>query len=169
MVPGSPRPDREQVGRWQAQGPGVHGRAFPKASGQPKNRPSPHPAILPAPGPRPPSVATPVRVGRIGLGKIRFPASEERCLTERRLSPIGFYFVKLWYYERLYPQIFLVGALTRVVEVTWGARRNNHLDNEPRYHADLCLKCGKYAVEFRVQNRSGTFEECSGVTMIVDD
>ena len=42
-------------------------------------------------------------------------------------------------------------------------------DNEPRYHAELRLKCGKYAVEFRVQNRSGKFEECSGVTMIVDD
>jgi len=42
-------------------------------------------------------------------------------------------------------------------------------DNEPRYHAELRLKCGKYTVEFRVQNHSGTFEECSGVTMIVDD
>ncbi len=26
-------------------------------------------------------------------------------------SPIGFYFAKLWYYERLYPMIFTVGAL----------------------------------------------------------
>jgi squalene-hopene/tetraprenyl-beta-curcumene cyclase len=29
-------------------------------------------------------------------------------------SPIGFYFAKLWYYERLYPQIFTVAALGRV-------------------------------------------------------
>jgi squalene-hopene/tetraprenyl-beta-curcumene cyclase len=26
-------------------------------------------------------------------------------------APIGFYFAKLWYFERLYPQIFTVGAL----------------------------------------------------------
>jgi squalene-hopene/tetraprenyl-beta-curcumene cyclase len=30
-------------------------------------------------------------------------------------SPIGFYFAKLWYFERLYPLIFTVGALERVV------------------------------------------------------
>ena len=29
-------------------------------------------------------------------------------------SPIGFYFAKLWYYEKLYPIIFTVGALNRV-------------------------------------------------------
>ena len=29
----------------------------------------------------------------------------------RRPSPIGFYFAKLWYYERLYPIIFTVAAL----------------------------------------------------------
>ena len=28
-------------------------------------------------------------------------------------APIGFYFAKLWYYERLYPMIFTVGALGR--------------------------------------------------------
>jgi squalene-hopene/tetraprenyl-beta-curcumene cyclase len=27
-------------------------------------------------------------------------------------SPIGFYFAKLWYFERLYPVIFTVGALS---------------------------------------------------------
>jgi squalene-hopene/tetraprenyl-beta-curcumene cyclase len=26
-------------------------------------------------------------------------------------APIGFYFAKLWYFERLYPLIFTVGAL----------------------------------------------------------
>ncbi len=34
--------------------------------------------------------------------------------TWREPSPIGFYFAKLWYYERLYPMIFTVGALGRV-------------------------------------------------------
>ena len=29
-------------------------------------------------------------------------------------APIGFYFAKLWYYERLYPLIFATGALGRV-------------------------------------------------------
>jgi hypothetical protein len=28
-------------------------------------------------------------------------------------SPIGFYFAKLWYYEKLYPIIFTVAALGR--------------------------------------------------------
>lgn len=32
-------------------------------------------------------------------------------------SPIGFYFAKLWYYERLYPVIFTVGALRRAGEL----------------------------------------------------
>lgn len=32
-------------------------------------------------------------------------------------SPIGFYFAKLWYYEKLYPILFAVGALRRGVEV----------------------------------------------------
>ena len=29
-------------------------------------------------------------------------------------SPIGFYFAKLWYYEKLYPVIFATGALERL-------------------------------------------------------
>ena len=32
----------------------------------------------------------------------------------RSVSPIGFYFAKLWYHERLYPLIWTVGALGRV-------------------------------------------------------
>ena len=28
-------------------------------------------------------------------------------------TPIGFYFAKLWYYEKLYPLIFTVAALGR--------------------------------------------------------
>ncbi len=33
----------------------------------------------------------------------------------RETSPIGFYFAKLWYYEKLYPLIFTVAALGRAV------------------------------------------------------
>ena len=32
-----------------------------------------------------------------------------------KCSPIGFYFAKLWYYERLYPRIFTVSALGQAV------------------------------------------------------
>ena len=31
-------------------------------------------------------------------------------------SPIGFYFAKLWYYEKLYPLLFAVGALRRAMD-----------------------------------------------------
>jgi squalene-hopene/tetraprenyl-beta-curcumene cyclase len=34
----------------------------------------------------------------------------------REPSPIGFYFAKLWYFERLYPLIFTVGALNAVAQ-----------------------------------------------------
>ena len=37
-------------------------------------------------------------------------------------SPIGFYFAKLWYYERLYPLIFTVGALNRVARLNLSVR-----------------------------------------------
>jgi squalene-hopene/tetraprenyl-beta-curcumene cyclase len=36
--------------------------------------------------------------------------------TEIPPSPIGFYFAKLWYYEALYPKIFLAGALETAAE-----------------------------------------------------
>jgi len=38
-------------------------------------------------------------------------------------APIGFYFAKLWYYERLYPMIFTVGALGAVARGGEKARR----------------------------------------------
>jgi len=37
-----------------------------------------------------------------------------RC---REPSPIGFYFARLWYYEKLYPAIFATGALTRAASL----------------------------------------------------
>jgi len=41
----------------------------------------------------------------------------------RQPSPIGFYFAKLWYYERLYPIIFTVGALRAAVENSDGQEK----------------------------------------------
>ncbi|MBI3862768.1 MAG: squalene--hopene cyclase [Planctomycetia bacterium] len=38
-------------------------------------------------------------------------------------SPIGFYFAKLWYFEKLYPLIFATAALRRAVEKGWSAPR----------------------------------------------
>jgi squalene-hopene/tetraprenyl-beta-curcumene cyclase len=35
-------------------------------------------------------------------------------------SPIGFYFAKLWYFEKMYPLIFTAGALRRAVEACRG-------------------------------------------------
>jgi squalene-hopene/tetraprenyl-beta-curcumene cyclase len=41
-------------------------------------------------------------------------------------SPIGFYFAKLWYFERMYPLVFTVSAMERVAQLakrqadTWG-------------------------------------------------
>ena len=42
-------------------------------------------------------------------------AVEQQRVTET--SPIGFYFAKLWYYEKLYPLTFAVAALRRAVDV----------------------------------------------------
>lgn len=36
----------------------------------------------------------------------------------REAAPIGFYFAKLWYYERLYPMIFTVGALGKAAALS---------------------------------------------------
>ncbi len=47
-------------------------------------------------------------VGQIDNGKLMEP------------SPIGFYFAKLWYFEKLYPLIFTAAALRRAVEVRGG-------------------------------------------------
>jgi len=39
------------------------------------------------------------------------------CGEWQQPSPIGFYFAKLWYYERLYPLIFSVAALGKAIKV----------------------------------------------------
>lgn len=45
--------------------------------------------------------------------------------TWREPAPIGFYFAKLWYYERLYPQIWTVGALGRAAALRVGELENS--------------------------------------------
>ena len=54
------------------------------------------------------------------------PAYYDICMFDQRgagqstpASPLGFHFAKLWYFERLYPMVFTVGALAR-------ARRSAH-------------------------------------------
>jgi squalene-hopene/tetraprenyl-beta-curcumene cyclase len=42
----------------------------------------------------------------------------------REPSPIGFYFAKLWYFERLYPLIFTVGALRAATEMLDGKEKS---------------------------------------------
>ena len=36
--------------------------------------------------------------------------------THHQTTPIGFYFAKLWYFEKLYPTIFLAAALKMASE-----------------------------------------------------
>lgn len=47
-----------------------------------------------------------------GLAALQASTANGTALTP---APIGFYFAKLWYFERLYPQIFATGAVGRLV------------------------------------------------------
>jgi squalene-hopene/tetraprenyl-beta-curcumene cyclase len=49
----------------------------------------------------------------------------------QRPSPIGFYFAKLWYYERLYPMIFTVAALARARDYPAQSRQLKDRDSRP--------------------------------------
>jgi squalene-hopene/tetraprenyl-beta-curcumene cyclase len=46
-------------------------------------------------------------------------------------TPIGFYFAKLWYYEKLYPMIFTVAALGRARRYLSRRHEPAHLDGPP--------------------------------------
>ena len=50
--------------------------------------------------------------------------------TWTKSSPIGFYFARLWYFEKLYPLIFTVAALRRACLVA-GAAERSPADNRP--------------------------------------
>jgi squalene-hopene/tetraprenyl-beta-curcumene cyclase len=47
------------------------------------------------------------------------------------LTPIGFYFAKLWYFEKLYPVIFTVAALGRALRQRSGGRESAHREDPP--------------------------------------
>ena len=50
----------------------------------------------------------------LGGGRFRSKGDEARAqqLEAWKNSPIGFYFAKLWYYEKQYPLVFGAAALT---------------------------------------------------------
>ena len=48
----------------------------------------------------------------LGRGAMRLVAAVEAG-TYVQPAPIGFYFAKLWYYEKLYPLIYTTAALGR--------------------------------------------------------
>ena len=50
----------------------------------------------------------------------------------RQPAPIGFYFAKLWYYERLYPLTFTVAALGRACrQFAHPAQLDSHAEEAP--------------------------------------
>ncbi len=50
-------------------------------------------------------------------------------------SPIGFYFAKLWYYEKLYPLVFTVSALGQAVR-----RSAQESDSQPAQPRPVAIK-----------------------------
>lgn len=52
----------------------------------------------------------------VGRG-LSWLAAQVECGGHRKCSPIGFYFAKLWYYERLYPTTFAAATLGRAVRL----------------------------------------------------
>jgi hypothetical protein len=74
-----------------------------------------------------PSPTTPHTLATVGTEPARCAEAAARGVAwlvkrvgqdvECPASPIGFYFAKLWYFERLYPLIFAVGALGRAARL----------------------------------------------------
>jgi squalene-hopene/tetraprenyl-beta-curcumene cyclase len=58
-------------------------------------------------------------VGQVEAGRLRSP------------TPIGFYFAKLWYFERLYPIIFTVAALGRACRMHAGSLASTNIELSP--------------------------------------
>jgi squalene-hopene/tetraprenyl-beta-curcumene cyclase len=52
--------------------------------------------------------------------------------TWREASPIGFYFAKLWYFEKLYPIVFTVAALGRAVQACSPAEAGDKIGEPTR-------------------------------------
>jgi len=68
--------------------------------------------------PRPPVFASPSQHVQRGIAWLVEAVESGRF---REPSPIGFYFAKLWYFEKLYPLIFTVAALGRARLKSYGA------------------------------------------------
>jgi squalene-hopene/tetraprenyl-beta-curcumene cyclase len=52
---------------------------------------------------------------------VNYLAAATRGGTHFPPSPIGFYFANLWYFEKLYPLVYTVAALTRIANLTAGS------------------------------------------------
>ncbi len=61
-------------------------------------------------------LAFPAQAGRAVERGLSCLCQSIRAGDFRNASPIGFYFAKLWYFERLYPMIFTASALNRARE-----------------------------------------------------
>ncbi len=59
------------------------------------------------------ALAGTAQVGAVENG-VQWLVGKVEAGTWREPAPIGFYFAKLWYYERLYPLLFTVAALGRI-------------------------------------------------------
>lgn len=57
----------------------------------------------------------------------------------RKPSPIGFYFAKLWYHEKLYPIIFTTSALGRAVQIWSGAAAGGTSSSHTHTHKEKSL------------------------------
>ena len=64
------------------------------------------------------SKAVPSRAATNGLNWLLDQIDKGKLMEP---SPIGFYFAKLWYFEKLYPMIFSGAALRRAVELLGAA------------------------------------------------
>ena len=64
------------------------------------------------------NAAGPDRVQAAILGGVDFLVQSVQDSRHRVAWPIGFYFAKLWYHERLYPLIFTVAALGRFLAIS---------------------------------------------------
>ena len=101
-------------------------RSFPKAD--PSLASAQHPAASPSPAPSSSIEETALAVEALlaAPNNPDFQTSIERGVTwlieqieagrHCDCSPIGFYFAKLWYYEKLYPIIFTVSALGQALQ-----------------------------------------------------
>jgi squalene-hopene/tetraprenyl-beta-curcumene cyclase len=78
---------------------------------------TPDTKVLPSSREHPQAESTPLEGGtnfRDSIARgVAWLVEHTNCGTQFDPSPIGFYFAKLWYYEKLYPLIFTVAAIAR--------------------------------------------------------